>query len=196
MTMNIDSSVLIQVYSTVLAGVLIFMTVQRLFEWKERFEEKSFRLLQLRENALRDREEHEDDLNRLEVTRREGLVSDRELYEQPNVIKGYQDAKKRFEGLIRMKDNDINRITTDINSLGVKYAKVREQHARIKELERFLNVVIVALIVISIIVVLLVMPPYGGIISIITFSVGVIILIMRVLLHGEEVDKARTARTS
>jgi hypothetical protein len=49
--MTIDDSVLIQVYATVLTGVLIFMTVQRLFEWKERFEEKSSRLIQLGENA-------------------------------------------------------------------------------------------------------------------------------------------------
>jgi hypothetical protein len=58
--MIIEDTVLIQVYATVLAGILIFMTVQRLFEWKERFEEKSSKLLQLRGNAITERETHQE----------------------------------------------------------------------------------------------------------------------------------------
>jgi ammonia channel protein AmtB len=55
LTMDIYGTVLIQVYATVLTGVLFFMTVQRLFEWRERFEEKSSRLIQLREKIMEEK---------------------------------------------------------------------------------------------------------------------------------------------
>lgn len=50
--MIIDDPLLIQVYSTVLAGILIFFTIQRHFEYTEEFERASSRLLKQRENAI------------------------------------------------------------------------------------------------------------------------------------------------
>src|ERR687892_512721 len=106
LNMIADDSVLIQVYSTVLAGVLIFMTVQRLFEWKELFEEKSSKLLQLRGNAITERETYQEELDRLKRSRRRNLELDRELYESSEMTKQFEDAKKRLEGQIRMKDDE------------------------------------------------------------------------------------------
>jgi Rieske Fe-S protein len=107
--MIIDETDLIQAYATVIAGVLIFMTVQRLFEWKEQFDEKSSRLLQLREKAIQDKEAFREQLKLLEANRRKGLVEDREVYEDPNVVKGYKDQKRHLEGQIRMWDDKIDR---------------------------------------------------------------------------------------
>jgi hypothetical protein len=87
-----------------------------------------------------------------------------------------------------MKYAEIRRIKDDIKSLGESYSERHGQHIRMKELERFLNVVMVTLMVISIIAIQVIMPPYGGIVSIIIFSTGIIILIGRVYLHGQEVD--------
>jgi hypothetical protein len=107
--MIIDETDLIQAYATVIAGVLIFMTMQRLFEWKERFDEKSSRLLQLREKVIQDKEAFREQLKLLEANRRKGLVEDREVYEDPNVVKGYKDQKRHLEGQIRMWDDKIDR---------------------------------------------------------------------------------------
>ena len=150
-----DDSVLIQVYSTVLAGVLIFMTVQRLFEWKELFEEKSSKLLQLRGNAITERETYQEELDRLKRSRRRNLELDRELYESSEMTKQFEDAKKRLEGQIRMKDDEFRRLRDDLYSLTGKYSKRREKHTDIKKGERFLNV---AMIILTIIVVLVGIP--------------------------------------
>jgi hypothetical protein len=156
LNMIADDSVLIQVYSTVLAGVLIFMTVQRLFEWKELFEEKSSKLLQLRGNAITERETYQEELDRLKRSRRRNLELDRVLCE--SLTKQFEDAKKRLEGQIRLKDDEFRRVRDDLYSLTGKYSKRREKHTGIKKGERFLNVAMIILMVTAIIVVLVGMP--------------------------------------
>ena len=78
-----------------------------------------------------------------------------------------------------MKAHEAETLTTNIYSLTGKYRKGRNAHTRIKELERFLNVAMAALMVIAIRVLLLLPTSYGRGLSIIIFSTSIIPLIGR-----------------
>ena len=194
--MTIGETVLVQVYATVLVGILIFMTVQRLFEWRERFEEKSSRLIQLRENAIKDKEALQDELDRHEKSWKGTIELSPSFSTNPDYTKPYEDEMKRLQGLIRMKDDEINRRIDDLYSLTGKYRENRDLYKSLRTRERNLNTVMIILLVASIIIILVgsvidIQPLTSviSIISVIIFSVGIILLIFRVYLHGQEIEE-------
>jgi predicted RNase H-like nuclease (RuvC/YqgF family) len=168
--MTIDDPVLIQVYATVLTGVLIFMTVQRLFE------SESKRLSHEKKDAEEDEEKYKNEL---------GVVENHlQRNKDPDIIKMLEDQRKEWKSIIDLTETRIKNIITRIRLNDLRYKKKNIEHRSIKETERFLNVVMVALMGLSIIVVLV---GYEKIISVIFFSIGIILLIVRVCFHGEEV---------
>jgi hypothetical protein len=186
LTMTIDGTVLIQVYATVLTGVLIFMTVQRLFEGKDDYELESSRLNKQKKYVEVDKQTAKNELKTLE-THLERLDDDRFLNKQQieEIKKQFESKMQIWKAVIEDKSLKIAEVNAKIELLDNSYKRRSDYHRSIKETERFLNVVMVGLMGLSIIVVLV---DYERTISVIFFSIGIILLIVRVCFHGEEVS--------
>lgn len=200
MYMIIDDTILIQVYATVLAGILIFFTIQRHFGWKEVFEEKSRKLRQLRDDARAEGIAYREELLRLEASRERNIRENPSHHTLPDVTTEFENEKKHLMGRIRMKEDDFERLNNNLNSLAKKYLDRRGRYFSLKTDEGILTVGMTMLIVASIIVLLVgsiiehhpslsgEMPPYAIIISVILFSIGIALLIGKVYLHGKDID--------
>jgi lipopolysaccharide export LptBFGC system permease protein LptF len=184
--MTIDGTVLIQVYATVLTGVLIFMTVQRLFEGKDDYELESSRLNKQKKYVEVDKQTAKNELKTLE-THLERLDDDRFLNKQQieEIKKQIESKMQIWKAVIEDKSLKIAEVNAKIELLDNSYKRRSDYHRSIKETERFLNVVMVGLMGLSIIVVLV---DYERTISVIFFSISIILLIVRVCFHGEEVS--------
>lgn len=198
--MIIDDTLLIQVYATVLVGVLIFLTVQRHFEYTEDFQVESRRLRRQRENAIEEIQAYKDGLRRLIASREKNADLAPSYYNRPDVKAEFESEKKRLERLIKEKGDEFVRLNKELYSRAMKYRKRRSQYINLKTDE---GIVVLAMIVfmVSSIIALLVgsiielypslpdgLPPSTRIISVVLFSIGIILLIGKVYLHGKEID--------
>ncbi|MGH9953314.1 MAG: hypothetical protein ACRD5J_16980 [Nitrososphaeraceae archaeon] len=197
--MIIDDTLLIQVYSTVLAGILIFFTIQRHFEYTEEFERASSRLLKQRENAIEEIRVYKDALRRLTASRDKNVELAPSYYNRPDVKAEFESEKNRLERLINKKGDEFVSLNKNLYSRAMKYRKRHSQYISLKTDEGILAAVMVLLVVASIVVLLVGsiielyplpegMPPSARIISVVLFSIGIILLIGKVYLHGKEID--------
>jgi hypothetical protein len=69
----IDNNILIQAFTTVLAGILIFVTLERHFIWKELFNENSEKMRRNREEVIEERLALEDKLHKHYLERRKNV---------------------------------------------------------------------------------------------------------------------------
>ena len=140
--MTIDEPVLIQVYATVLTGIFIFMTVQRLFEGKGDYEKESKRLNQEKEDAEKDKETNTRALTALHTSWTR--------YQNPKKEE-YKNQTQKLKTRIKAQDVVIEKINTQISSLDNRYNRKITQYRSIKIKERRLNIVMVSFIVSAII---------------------------------------------
>jgi hypothetical protein len=188
----IDDTVLIQVYATVLVGILIFFTIQRHFEYGSDFTKKSGRLLKQRENVLKEKSAYEDDLKRLKDERDKNVKAAPDRFK----VEDYEPRIKSLERLIDEKGKELTTTQDEMYSRAEKYRKRRNQYISLKTEEGIVALNMIVFMVASIIA-LLFGATFGGypgvstiaiVISVVLFSIGIILLVLKVYLHGIEID--------
>lgn len=188
----IDDTVLIQVYATVLVGILIFFTIQRHFEYESDFTKKSGQLLKQRENVLKEKSAYEDDLKRLKDERDKNVKAAPDRFK----VEDYEPRIKSLENLIDEKGTELTTTQDEMYSRAERYRKRRNQYISLKTEEGIVALIMIVFMVASIIA-LLFGATFGGypgvspiaiVISVVLFSIGILLLILKVYLHGIEID--------
>lgn len=197
--MIIDDTLLIQVYSTVLVGVLIFFTIQRHFQYHDDFKTESRRLLKDRTVAYTEMEIYQDELRRLENSRAKNVRDAPERFNHPDSKKEYESEKNRLKCLVKERGKDAEAATKEMHSRAMIYRKRRNQYMSLRTDEGIVALAMIILMVTSIIVLLIgsvieinpfhnKIPPTARIISVVLFSIAIILLIVKVYLHGKDID--------
>jgi hypothetical protein len=173
----IDDKALIQPFATVLTGILIFLTLERSFKWQSSIEERMAAYVDLAKKASQSIMNAYDVISELEV-------------ERTRIIERYkseeQQAQRRDEINIRIKEQqlimdkskkDYDTFTKAVESLTTKH----ERHQIISKIQHGILIAMMSLISGSII--LIIFLPQTLIPSLM-FSVGVVLLIVRVWMHN------------
>jgi magnesium-transporting ATPase (P-type) len=193
--MIIDDGVLTQAYATVLAGAVIFLTLQRRFEYEEVYEVKSNKFRLQRDNLREEIKNYGGRLNSLLKSRDKNLQAAYDRFIQPEYSEPFEAEKNSLEGLISMKNHELTMTQTNWDSLTRKYLKRRQRYHRLKSGERFFDVIMLVFMAAAIVIVLVgIYPPYEKAISIIVFSIGIIALIGRVYLYSEELSEEKVKK--
>lgn len=100
---------------------------------------------------------------------------------------------------IKMIDAEIEPITQDLSSLAIKYKQTLGRYTDLTFEEGFITIAMIAMIVASIIAILTtsiidlhpspdIFPSIAQVFSVVLFSIGIILLVWRVYLHGRDIE--------
>ena len=172
----LDDKNLIQPFATVLAGILIFLTIERSFKWQASIEERMATYVDLAKKASQSVIDAYDVISELEV-------------ERLRIIERYKSEAQRVQRQdeinIRIKEQqliiteskkDYDTFTKALESLTTK----REHHQIISKIQHGILIAMMSLISGS--VILMIFLPQT-LISGLMFSAGVVLLIVRVWMH-------------
>lgn len=185
----IDDGVLVQVYSTVLVGVLIFLTLERRFEGEE-VGDKAKNLEKEIKHQQRVLDFHKVD--------RENVIRDKECKRDSDIVR-----PEYFDNRIKTIDMESQQDTEKMNTLQSELDKMKEKHSQeIEEYndkttqENIITMTMIVFLVSSIISLLIgyvfaarmppeILTPVTRIISFGLFSIAMILLVGRVYLHNK-----------
>ena len=184
----IDDGVLVQVYSTVLVGVLIFLTLERQFEGEE-VGDKAKNL----EKEIKNQQRHLDFLKE----DRENVIREKEYKHDSDIV-----PQNYFDNRIKNIDKEFQQETDKMETLQSELKEIKEKHsAEIEEYndkktqEGIITLTMIVFLVSSIISLLIgsifaprmpdILTPLARIASFVFFSIAIILLVSRVYLHSK-----------
>jgi len=177
----IDDNNLIQAAGTVLAGALIFLTLEKSFEQKTEYQRQLDRLLDKRNTAFKERENLQGQLDRLKILWEAANPPSPD--EDPIAYENFEKEKNPLVNQIRHKDIEIKNLSNDKYSLTRHY-----QYTNLKTGEGKITFIMIMLLTGSIILMLFTGVPYLRPIAIIIFIAGLVLLVWRVHKHGKGSD--------
>jgi hypothetical protein len=190
----IDDSSLIQVFATVLIGVLIFLTLERRFERKEDYIKKFDKLNEERDSLFKELSELQDERLRVKSEHSKNVEFNPMYRGDPIHVTKFKRTMNDLNGKIAEKCDKIKTTAININSLNRKYEQTLNQYSNLRTKEGLVTFFMVVTLSASIIGLL----PLAffeffdmKLISTLLFSVAVGLLIARVYLHGRNLDRLK-----
>lgn len=184
----IDDNNLIQAAATVLAGVLIFLTFERHFEQSTEYQRKLDRLLDKRNDAIKEQDALRSQIKRITVERNKNIELSPSYGEDPVTRQQFENQIHRLNGQILKFNDEIQRLSQNMYSLTREHNQVRNRYTNLKTREGKVTLTMILFLSCSVIVMLFNIDPYVRPIASLMLIAGLALLTIRVYMHGRDAN--------